>query len=334
MIITGKRIRSLGRYFGRVPSGSRLIFAATAPVDRLATLLRVGFTKKLDEGERVLPTPGFGPISRYNALGKLLKHKDQPKETAYRQAEWHWKEWRGRYDRVDRSKIVDIPYKRYPRTYLLPPGVELSIVALEGGEKLVVGPTLKMAPESQADILHCTNLFLEIFGECQVLTRSLESYKPSVYRRLNWEVLPPGRHPWEKLKPKVDEALLGAADGTRVVAEYRIKAVNQFGPEFVAVGRAGFRGYLIFGFPSKDLFVLESAFIGNATYILGESWEYLSMLTKAEILADKLHKARLVHQGDWEAKLAQALGEEPRRNRATRPKKRRWLHAGGAGEID
>lgn len=30
-------------------------------------------------------------------------------ETAYRSAMWNWKEWRGRYDTISRSKLVDVP---------------------------------------------------------------------------------------------------------------------------------------------------------------------------------------------------------------------------------
>ena len=39
-------------------------------------------------------------------------------------------------------------------------------------------------------------------------------------------------------------------------------------PDFVVYGRAGFKGYAVFGFTSKNLYVLESAFPNNATYVL------------------------------------------------------------------
>jgi hypothetical protein len=83
------------------------------------------------------------------------------------------------------------------------------------------------------------------------------------------------------------------------VIRYRLESVNAYGPEFVAVGRGGFRGYIVFGFPQMDLYVLESAFTGNATYVFRGDWENLSKLTKAEVLREDLQEARLIHREGW-----------------------------------
>jgi hypothetical protein len=72
----------------------------------------------------------------------------------------------------------------------------------------------------------------------------------------------------------------------------------------VAIGQAGFSGYLIFGFTSRNLFICESVFYGNATYVFESDWEKLSKLSKAEILNQDLQKDRIIHREGWERKIA------------------------------
>ena len=97
------------------------------------------------------------------------------------------------------------------------------------------------------------------------------------------------------------------SEQNQVVITYRLTTITDFEPEFVAIGRAGFSGYLIFGFPKKNLFVLESLYSGNATYVFAEKWEGLSKLTKAEILQGKLQKDRIIHRENWESQINNIL---------------------------
>jgi len=153
--------------------------------------------------------------------------------------------------------------------------------------------------EKEELTIHKINIFLELFHFCTVFTGRLEEFLTPNLRRLNWEVLPRGQYPWEKLQPHVQPVLNNAKEQNRVVAEYRIAKITSHQPEFVAVGRAGFVGYLVFGFPEKDLYVLESAFTGNATYVFDKDWEDLSKRTKAEIIQGKLEKDRIIHRENW-----------------------------------
>ncbi len=73
------------------------------------------------------------------------------------------------------------------------------------------------------------------------------------------------------------------------------------------MGRAGFDGYVIFGFPQKNLFVLENVHSDNATYVFEEDWAELSQMTKAQILSHDLHKDRLIHRRGWPAKVRRLL---------------------------
>lgn len=56
---------------------------------------------------------------------------------------------------------------------------------------------------------------------------------------------------------------------------------------------------MVIGFEMKKIFVLESTQINNATYVLKRDWEYISKLSKAEVLNNKLHFARVIHNNKW-----------------------------------
>lgn len=275
-------------------------------------LTKAGFTKDLISGETVLPSPVFRPVSSYNALGKIKVRKDLPMETAYRQQEWRWKQWKRRYDYEDCSKIVDVPYKRYPREEIPPPSIELQLSTTEDGETCFQSPVIPYTLEHEKLLLHAINIFFEIFGECSIVSHDLKVLPLAKVKRLNWKVLPPGKYPWEKLHREVKGAIQSAPKGNWVVIEHRLKTINGKGPEFVAMGQAGFRGYIVFGFPERNLYILEGTSYGNARYVFREDWERLSQMTKAEILADDLQAYRIVHRDTWNRHLSSVFTKNPK----------------------
>lgn len=298
MIIKKKRIRSAASNIRGVKTGEEICVAIPDTQRFKDKLQEMGFSSSLAVGERVLPSP-LGTVSAFNAEGDFEVHRDLPMETAYRQGEWTWKEFRGRYDTVEKSKIVDIPYKQYPRTPIPPPAVELTIAETPKGDKVVVSPPIKFTPKLESDLVHIVNLFLELFGECEVLKSDLSTVAPAKLIRLNWEVLPPGKLPWKQLQKRLQPIVNRQTEGNRVVIDKRHETIAAHDPEFVAVGRGGFGGYVIFGFPSKSVFILESTQVNNATYVLDRDWEQLSTMTKAELLNGKLHKQRVIHRESW-----------------------------------
>jgi hypothetical protein len=299
MIVKGRRIRNVSRYLAPIQAGEKVVLCLAHPDRFTDKLVQAGFTRDLNEGEAVLPSEHLGPVCGYNAEGKYIVHKDQPMETAYRQIEWTWEEWRGRYDTEEMSRIVDVPYQRYPRTFVPPPSIELTVCTAADGSKIIAAPPVDYTSENQALILHVINLFLELFSECNVLTEELEAVTIAPVRRLNWRILPPGRRPWNEVREEVEPIISQATEGNQRVIRARFQAIAQYNPEFVAIGHAGFRGYVIFGFAEKNLFVLESAYHGNATYVFDEDWEELSKKTKAEILNESLQKDRIIHREGW-----------------------------------
>lgn len=309
MIITGKRKRKIDRELHSLVEGTKIIPGLAIEDQMKDSLSKIGFTKDVDEGETVLPSSIFGPICRYNAGGKLIVHKDQPMETAYRQVEWTWEQWAGYWGTETQSKIVDVPYSRYPRTLIPPPSIELSIIQNPNGQKFIVGPMSKLDFQNPDPLLHVVNIFLEIFGRCEILSENLEGYVIRNLKRLNWKILPPGKWPWEKVEKEVKPLVDRASDQNQIVIKYRLQTITAFDPQFVAIGQAGFTGYLVFGFPQINLYILESLYSGNATYVFEENWEGLSKLTKAEILQEKLQKDRIIHRQHWKSNIIRLLKE-------------------------
>lgn len=308
MKIKQTRIRSISRHLGFLNRGEALRFGIHVSEDFSNTLIELGFDEERETGETLLPPGDFGPISEYNAEGKYQIHRDRPKETAYRMVEWEWEEWRGRYDTEKRSKIVEVPYERYPRTFVPPPGIEFTISENERGDELIITKEISFIEEKHELIIHTINLFLEIFGEVEVFSEDLESISPPAARRLNWSILPPGEYPWERLREHVQDVIENASSGKQPIVEDRFKTINSYDPEFRAVGKAGFYGYVVFGFPNKGLFVCESAFTGNATYVFGEDWKELTKLTKSQILSKNLQTDRIIHRESWYEEVDALLG--------------------------
>lgn len=298
MLITKKRIRTLSSYVKDVAEGRSLVVSVRASDIDIEKAVETGFSSDLAPGESVLPK-AVGSISTFNAEGKEIPLKDEPKETHYRQQEWTWKEFRGRYDFEEKSKIVDIPYERYPRQLIEPPAIELNVATDSEGEVFIISDPKEFVPENHELIIHVINLFLEIFGHCEIRSEDLDSIIRAPLRKLNWDVLPPGKKTWKELKPLIKDATESLSEGNKVVIDKRLESINVHEPEFVAVGRAGFTGYLIFGFPERNLYILESTQTNNATYVIENNWEALSGLTKAEILENDLHKERVIHRERW-----------------------------------
>ena len=294
MIIRKKRIRAVENYLTEIENGkSFYIGLQYNPVldDRVK---RAGFTLPLSKDCQLLPSI-TGGVTRFNAEGRNEKQKHLPKETAYRQHIWTWKDWGGN----EHSKVVDIPYKRYPIKFVPPPAIELSIIE-KSGRLIITSPALIKAKNQYGQIKHAINLFLELFGECQVLDQNFHSQiKNTNLRRLNWTILPPGKYPWKKVHKVVGEKIQLAPLGNRPIIRDRIETISKFSPDFVALGNGGFNGYMVFGFEEKNIYVLESIYNGNATYIFDKDWQRFSKLTKQEILTGKLQSHRFIHRDGW-----------------------------------
>ncbi len=305
--IKKKYIRNLEKYLSSELIGKKLTFIINTNQFDTDYLSKIGFKTPISEGQSVLPSV-VGSVSRFNADGKEIPLKDEEREICYRDFEFTRKEWHGR-EQVDVTDSVWIPYERYPRLFVEPPSIELTIIKNKAGELLIKTPPLTYNESSKKDILHCINLILELFGECHVFEEDNNDFVITPITKLHWEILPKGELPWDVLKQAIRNNRRKQADKSFNASLDRFKEINSLKPDFHATGSGGYQGYVIFGFTDKNLYVFESQFANNATYIFDKDWKELSKLTKAEILAGNLHTERLIHSPKWSQSIKQVINK-------------------------
>ncbi len=304
MIIKQTYLRRLPHVVGEVES-KRIVTPVLKHPERFQSQLsKAGFTSQLAVGEKVLPDPKLGPRARFNSKGRHVVHRDQPKEQAERLHHWTYKQRHGDQEiEVEESKMIT--YLRYPRTFVPPPSLFLSVARSASGEKIVVAPGYSSIQEKS--LINSINLILEIGCECELIDDQGEPIIRSPEISLDWEVLPKGRMPWTKLREHLEPSLPGTGTKRRGRVLKRVEFLESLAPDFHARGHAGYAGYLVFGFSKIGLFVCESTELNNATYIFGNKWEEFTQLTKAEVIEGAYAVARLVHLDDWEKQVASTL---------------------------
>ena len=130
-------------------------------------------------------------------------------------------------------------------------------------------------------------------------------YVPPVLEQLNWILLEPD----ETIVHQV-LTYLSAQRGHRkqsIDEPARLRFILSFRPNRMAVGLAGFRGYLAYVFESYHKTVLENSQQGNAIYVFGANWEEFSRLSKTKLMKSNLSVVRIVHKGDWQFRLYDAI---------------------------
>lgn len=305
MLSGKKRIRSLKANIKHIPTNTKIVVGIRSEDVPMDTLMEIGFTENLESGECLLPKSLGGSVADFNSKGKYDRHTDQPMITDYRTRIWDYYERHGK-KRVPKSKIVSVPFERYPRTFIEPPSIELTLSKTPSGDKIVTSPMMAYK-EDNDELLHVINLYLELFGECDFFTKELDAIIDVPIKRLNWEVLPPGPIPWSELYPKLKHIIMDAKKGNRRIMVYRLQTIRKYDPDFCAIGNAGFSGYVVFGFKDKGVYVFENPDLGNATYVFDENWKVLSKKTKSEILDEHLQKDRIIHTPSWGNKINRLL---------------------------
>ncbi|MBY0486688.1 MAG: hypothetical protein K2P85_05805 [Flavobacteriaceae bacterium] len=140
-----------------------------------------------------------------------------------------------------------------------------------------------------------------------MLNTNLNTIRLPKVQRKNWSVLPPGEYPFEIIEEHIDYGLEIVKNRNIKVIKHRVQKISSLEPNFLAVGAAGFTGYWVFGFSNKSIYILESVYPNNATYVLGENWENISRMSKSDILRNEFHIARLVHRIGWNEEINRLL---------------------------
>lgn len=297
-IIGKKRIRKSEKYMAHIANGTKAYVGLSITPEVKAKLKEIGF-RSLLPGESLVPAPKFGVISKFNVNGKGIPQKDKPKETAYRQQYWEWKDWAGNYH----SRIVDIPYLRYPRKWIPAPWVELTIAQSEENQFVLAGNPIIKGETDEKEIVHRINLMLAIFKQAEILQENLEQYEVPKTVKLNWDILPQGKMPWETFKQYLKPVIDSKSKGKKMIINDRFEAISKYTPDFHAIGENGYQGYIIFGFTKQNLYIFENAEYGNATYVFEGNWKELSKMTKSEIISSNKYKHRFIHVEGWKKQI-------------------------------
>lgn len=285
-------IRSLSAYENIISKLGSFRVVVEAPADE-NFLKELGFEVPPNEGDSIIPA-SRGRFSEFNANGKVIIRKDLPKISHSRMLWGSWNDWHGN----PHSGVKIQSIKIYPRERVLPPNEYIFLVRGEEGF-LCSSRILSLEADGQDAVIHIINLFLELFGRLNIVGPNLEQTKALQVRKLHWRVLPPGEFPFARAKQELVNYVAALEENERPVVEDRIKTITKFVPDFVAVGLGGFKDYIVFGFSEKDIYILESPSLGNATYVFNRDWQSISLLTKKEILDGSLHENRLIHNHRW-----------------------------------
>jgi hypothetical protein len=287
-----KLVRSLSKYETLLQKFTTCRLAVRLPIEE-SIASKLGLSTELAIGDSFVPA-AFGKTTEFNAHGKILIRKDLPKVSETRSSWRRWEDWHGQEHSGIQIRTIQV----YPRELVPPPSEYLTVLSVPSGLALC-SRSINHTKESEEDILHIVNLFLEIFGEFEIFDDALEFSANTAIKRLNWKLLPPGKYPFLRTKEALSEFLVSLSEGDRPVVEDRIKTITKLEPDLLGVGLGGFKDYVVFGFTKKNRYVLESPRLGNATYIFDKNWEELSTKTKKEILDGSLHEARVIHDRRW-----------------------------------
>lgn len=309
MFIKQKSVRTVRKYLSAIKSHEEFRVSVTITPEMKSLAERAGFSDDVRNGDTLLPN-ALGRVSRFNAEGKYIKRTDLPKEDRYiTTIEWTWEQWCGRDQTETITESRDIYRECYQREFVPPPSIELTWIKKDGESYISSNatPAKSVTPEY---LKHVINLFLELFGECEIRKSNMSSYFPPKLRRVNWEMLPPGEYPWDRVRAFSEKLVKDKHSRYSNVILDRQDNITLYHPDEVYIGTGGFRAYIAYVFKSKQLVVLESVIEGNATYVFGEDWMRFSVLTKAEILNEKLQKDRVIHSKGWETRIQILLGPE------------------------
>lgn len=299
-IINKNRLRKIPRDLQTSgASSSRLVVPCESLTNQLHK--KSGLSLLENIGDRILPGI-IGPATRRNLNGRLIVHRNRPKELRTWEILWGRAQFCGRNETVWVEDYVTRSWMCYPRTELPPENIEVSLMVNAEGKRLFASDLLDHKNEERW--ITAANVFLELFGHVWVLLPE-EIHLPLVAtHRKNWEFLPPGKREWKHIEEKMEQAIRELRHPSqRRAATRNLQSIHRYGPDQVVIGHGGFHRYVAFCFSSRGFTVLESIEPRNATYILGKDWESLSRLTKGEILDGNHQLARLIHSNQWQLEL-------------------------------
>lgn len=249
----------------------------------------------------LVPVP-IGRKTAANSEGWEVVRKDLPKINKTRSIYRSWEDWHGH----PHSGYQNIDYKAYPRDKFPASLHEFSLIEIDG-QLCFSSDRLVVSEESEGSILEVANIILECFGSLFVVDAENENFVTTKIQTLEWELLPPGDFPWDRAGLKFNLGSKKVNTDRKIAIDFRFKSVSSLNPDFIAQGAYGFTGYYIFGFESLGVYVLESIYLNNATYVFRDDWESLSKLSKSQIINGDVEYERVIHDSHWAENIGRIL---------------------------
>lgn len=247
-------------------------------------------------GDIVLPSWSLGTTCKKNVYGYSYADKTKPKERRYVSTGWGYP-----YGNTSASMVVfDIYKKCYPKIEVEAYGIELCLYENVDNQQFVI---VDMTDEIREKYMkEAINLVLEIYGKCYVYDGVIRIEKTIKRKRCNWEMLPPGEMPSKHIEKQVESM----NQNIKAYDIARLNFIEKYNATMVVEGINGFNGY--YAYLYEKCCVLESAFYGNATYIIPkDNWEKLSQKTKKELIDEKQLIAKINHTEKWEKDIESML---------------------------
>ena len=247
-------------------------------------------------GDIVLPSWSLGTTCKKNACGYSYADKTKPKERRYVSTGWGYP-----YGNTSASMhAFDIYKKCYPKIEVEAYGIELCLYENADNQQFVI---VDMTDEIREKYMkEAINLMLEIYGKCYVYDGVIRIEKTIKRKRCNWEMLPPGETPSKHIEKQVESM----NQNIKAYDIARLNFIEKYNATMVVEGINGFNGY--YAYLYEKCCVIESAFYGNATYIIPkDNWEKLSQKTKKELIDEKQLIAKINHTEKWEKDIESML---------------------------
>ncbi len=310
MLISGVRVLNADKYLENFPNGELIRVLVPTALLKPSQFKRTGFQADVKSGDAILP-PITGSVTRFNAEGKWEIHKHLPKESRYLYSRlWTWKQWSGRNSSVEVEKFCDIYRECYQRSLIGPPSELVHFFVTTEGE-FFSSREIPLNEYTKTDVQHIINMFLEIFGVCEIRKNDFSSFLPQKIRHVHWKILPVGMSPWERVSLYAVEKLRRRSEARKKVILERQKILLSYGAEEVAIGSGGFNDYIGYIYPNKEFVILESLISNNATYVFDRNWEEVAKLSKKEILKEGFHRDRIIHSKGWRERLDRLFEYQP-----------------------
>lgn len=301
MKFAGKSIRSLTQILKTVGKSKKV--RLTVAIDNLDKehLVQLGFDEHPLIGDYLIPSV-VGKFTSFNANGSVKIRKDLPKEPESIMFYGSSTDWHGGVHQSIRTRTVE----KYPREPIPAPSETFQVLGIDG-KMFISSSELDLEDHDDTRNIHVANIMLEHFSSFDIFDVEKEKIVGPTLKRLQWDVLPEGEYPWDKSKPIIEKATDLISEKDKKVIEHRMKVISHRNPDFLATDRAGFSGYFVYGFKNKDVYVLESIHLDNATYVFNSHWEDLSQLSKSEIINSNIPHSRIIHNGKWKMSVGRAI---------------------------